>query len=271
MNIATFQNLYDNQRLSVQIISARDLPSTEILPGVSRRAKDTSCAYFCTVNFYLFEIGRTELNGDKHDGNSPVWHTMLSSSISVFKSKEREFHRPYNLEYLDLEVFLQSGSQVVKCAIGCIYLSTISKGPQNIQLIHADGDENGRHAHAGIILVNLSLENALNSEEIVPPVYMCLRQVLCSGIYPQYGHLFMDFECSSYGHIGSFMLPGPKCGEVVRDKYDSVMWKLDGPGNQFGDNESISLKGSLIITDLRILFIPYEISGIPSLVTNYSI
>jgi hypothetical protein len=71
----------------------------------------------------------------------------------------------------------------------------------------------------------------------------------------------MDFNCSSLGHTGSFILPFPKVGEKVYDMRDFVEWEINSKANPFGDSHNMRVLGSLVVTELRILFIPYQISG----------
>lgn len=91
--------------------------------------------------------------------------------------------------------------------------------------------------------MNVSLENMISSSELDDRVQrLMLREVLDCSVYPQYGHLFFDFGCSSSSHIGSFVLPGPILGEIVEDMHESVEWKIDSSANQFGDKQIIMLR-----------------------------
>ena len=174
-----------------------------------------------------------------------MWHHLLHIPMSIIKDKETINNRSYKYECLDISIYehVNKTAPAALCAIGRISLYEVNfREPRWVYLVDAaprDGESMRRYA--GKILINISLENLISSDELAPVKHLTLREVLNSSEYPQYGHLFMDYDCSSSAHTGSFILPGPNSGEIVRDFYGTVLWDLEGPKNQFGDKDSINL------------------------------
>jgi hypothetical protein len=107
---------------------------------------------------------------------------------------------------------------------------------------HFKEDGETRYAYGGKILVNLSLENTMSSSEMESAARLSLQEVLKSGMNPQFGHLFFDWECSSACHIGSYVLPAPITGEIVQDLHENAEWSIESTVNQFGDKHVLRLK-----------------------------
>ena len=75
-----------------------------------------------------------------------------------------------------------------------------------------------------------------------------------------YRHLYIDFSLSMTASTYFGGLPGPTKGELILDKYDFVKLNVGNTANIFGDILSTVCIGQLLLTDLRIIFLPYHIS-----------
>jgi hypothetical protein len=186
--------------------------------------------------------------------------------LSIFKAKEKEYRRPFVMEHMGIEIWETAsnkkfGQRSEKYADGHIPLSAMADGPQWHNLYRLD-NEHHRYVFGGKVMLNISLENRLPTDVDITEC-MTLQELLQSNKFPfpHFCHLFLDFDCSSSGHTGSALLPFPKVGEIVNDVYDNVEMNLESCSNAFGDRQTRWLRGSLFITDLRVLFIPFQISG----------
>ena len=194
---------------SLQIFEGQELPGT--------------LWYHCEVSFYSFRLG----SSDVLEGPNASWHCLIKKDMSVLKCKENENNRSYKYEYLDVMVYEHAARNTpgVLCASGRIQLSEIHiREPRWVYLASTSSDENEiLRGYAGKILVNISLENLASHEDIASPEFLTIREILENSRYANYGHLYMDYDCSSSAHMGSFIVPGPKSGEIVHDFYDTFI------------------------------------------------
>ena len=99
----------------------------------------------------------------------------------------------------------------------------------------------------------------------------CPRLQLCQLLPPaalQFRHLYlprldpMQPFCDSLAGL-LLLLPGPRCGELVLDRREGVEWRPMSLSNAFGDRFHVVCRGTLLLTDLRVLFLPFELTAAP--------
>lgn len=74
--------------------------------------------------------------------------------------------------------------------------------------------------------------------------------------HPLFRHLYIDWDWSQWGFTYDWGLPGPRYGELLVDRFDSVEWRICVGGNCFGDRFYTTCYGVLLMTDLRVIFLP---------------
>ena len=83
---------------------------------------------------------------------------------------------------------------------------------------------------------------------------------------PHFRHLYIDLSPTvsgkNYHDISaiSHILPGPCYGEIVLDKRDNVEWRVSAGVNLFGDPIYTLCLGTLVVTDLRVIFMPFYLN-----------
>jgi hypothetical protein len=236
------------EQLTIHIISGAD-----IWP-----IKDPSkpCASYCILKFNGREIGKTDIS---EVGPLPVWQNYIAQSFNLFCSRIRDYNRPVELEHIDIEVWDEQNNNCV--GEGRIPLVDIHKDAQFYKIYRQKSKED-RSVIAGKVLVAMQIENSIRLGT-TPISYLQLFDVLKPDSNPQYRHLFFDFETSSLSQLAFSFLPGPKLGEIVLDKHDNVEWRIAQGMNAFGDKYFTTCRGSLIITEFRIIYIPHEIRTPP--------
>lgn len=135
----------------------------------------------------------------------------------------------------------------------------------------------------GFIYIEMHLSNCDGVTREALSKIFAPRTQLCEFLPPsmlQYKHLYIDLsneqistpasslmhpkQCFADSLAGCLTyLPGPRVGEVILDRRENVEWRPLVSGNAFGDKFALSCRGSLFITDLRIIFLPHNISSTP--------
>lgn len=79
---------------------------------------------------------------------------------------------------------------------------------------------------------------------------------------PQFQHLYLNFRDNSPSSvIGLTSIAGPTIGEQVLDRHTDAVWSVTTHTNAFGDSNVCSISGMLVLTELRLLFIPHSIAA----------
>eukprot|EP01036_Dinobryon_divergens_P030928 gene30928-40253_t len=157
-------------------------------------------------------------------------------------------------------------SRVPLSNIGSFKCYKLSKG-------HPTSSAEAETAEVGRIFIRI---NRLESEllDSMPSQaalnYFPLCKVLDAS-HPLYRHLYVDVKASPDGlSFYNGGLPGPSCGELAIDRYANVEWQVLSGSNIFGDKLSVCCTGHLVVSDLRVIFLPYEVSpGISSSMGSY--
>ncbi len=118
---------------------------------------------------------------------------------------------------------------------------------------------------------NVSMD-AMNNLEM-PSAQLTLSEILPPSS-PYFRHLYVDFSSAEedvaasqpgpphvYSGLFSVPLPGPTEGEEVLDLRENVQWRCEAGMNGYGDLSYVLCKGIIVITDLRIIFLPLCITS----------
>ena len=244
---------------------------------VSDTPKDASCVF----RFNGRDLGRGS--------------TTLSCPISLLRGRESEQCRPFLCEFVDVEIVGAHQSMVASMSsnsdkrLGELRLPLASLVPVTSCHLTASGAtvtarSPGKQykvapstSSRSVYSVHIEMwvqdcDNATREAllKILPSPRLQLSDLLPSHAL-QYRHLFVelenDYECHAVGHsfdncmAGALsILPGPRVGEVVLDRRELVEFRpfASGSLNAFGDKSHWIARGELIITDLRVLFLPFE-------------
>lgn len=227
--------------LAIQIIRAKGLP-----------VKDD---YFTTVNFCGEEIFCTE-GCNRESNGDPVWQDADEFSLDSFNGKEEVNKRPLFLEKISIQVFADKGDRKAEL-VGEARIPLFNIGPPRWYKLVPKTEGVTWDAQ---ILITLSFpQNKL--EEFSNISFLPFSKVLdVSDV--QTSPLFLNFGDSSLALFGANPLPGPTCGELLLDYHGSVEVEMTTGVNLFKDKCSVLCKGSLYLTDLRLVFVPNSL--IPS-------
>lgn len=230
--------------LAIQIIRAKGLPVN---------VKDD---YFTTVSFCGEEIFCTE--GCKRESNGdPVWQDADEFSLASFNGKEEENKRPLFLEKISIQVFADKGDKKAELA-GEVRIPLFNIGPPRWYKLVPKSVGVSWDAQ---ILITLSYPPA-KLDEFKNISFLPFSEVLDSSLM-QNSPLFLNFGDSSLALFGANPLPGPTCGEILLDYHAHVEIEMVTGVNLFKDKCSIMCKGSLYLTDLRLVFIPDSLTPSP--------
>eukprot|EP01033_Poteriospumella_lacustris_P010448 gene10448-7427_t len=206
----------------------------------------------CSIKFQGNELGRTE----PANPAQPVWNEKISLNHFDVNGLESVHNRPFYLEYLTLEV-LQKGNKVLETRIP---LTCIDKPPTFYKLLRPEGQESKHdkaHEASYLLLSMRSVDEALR--EWVPCFDRCeLRHVLPA--QPNLHYLYASMDNTQPSTTYRFGLPGPTCGEQLVDMRRHVEWRLPSQTNSFGDVTACTVRGNLYISDLRLIFLPTDIT-----------
>ena len=232
--------------LAIQIISAMGLRTGD--------HHGNRLDFFAVVSYCGSELFTTSVCGDCAD---PVWQEAFVKPVDDLRGKEREYNRPVFLESLKVQVMWLNEKNVPEpIAEARIPLSNIGP-PQWYRLINPDPSF-APSGDAGLLLCALTLtEDTLGEGRIVG--FMPLTEALPPN-KPQHAPLYLNFEWSPVSLIGAHPLPGPLAGEILLDRHEHVEVETFAGSNSFGDKYAVLCRGSLYLTDLRLMFVPLSIS-----------
>jgi len=239
--------------LAVTIYSAIDL-------AFETTAKSSP---YCVVRFEKRELGKTSPYVE--NTHEPFWNENFSIPFHNLEDKVLENQRPLFFEYLEVELHLSESSECV--AVARVNLINFRR-PEWCRFICTSGKLQG--SPCGRVLVGLVV-NSQHSESFKDISMLPLTKVL-SPSFPQYSPLYINFQVNSTQSNDNMFcshLPGPTEGEVLVDRHTYVEWKVALGNNAFGDKYFVTCRGSLYVTDLRVIFIPEEVespswAGLPS-------
>jgi hypothetical protein len=247
----------DEPTLSIDIIAGAQFGS--LLKENSN--SNVASSFVCAVKFNNKEIGRTEPSTDSHD---PGWLSRITSPIEGhFDGKQCENNRPFFFEYLEVHVFDTAKS--VTDRIGECRVPLIDVGTNKWYKIVKPFGSSGSHdlETAARLQISLEINGELNSFIYTSdPRQLQLSEVFPPSL-PYYRHLYLDLtnDWAPTHLVGLLGLPGPRLGEVIEDMHGNVEWRVVSGSNCFGDKYHIQCTGFLVITDLRVLFLPNEIQS----------
>jgi hypothetical protein len=247
----------DNPTLSIDIIAGTQFGSLLKENANSNIAS----SFYCVVKFNSKEIGRTEPSSDSHD---PAWLNRISIPIEgSFDSKQAENNRPFFFEYLEVHIYDTAKSATEKigeCRIPLIDVGT-NKWYKVVKPLsssgHIDLETSAR------LQISIEINGEINSFFYSSdPRKLQLSEVFPPSI-PFYRHLYLDLSSDwAPSHmLSSLSLVGPRLGEVIEDMHGNVEWRVVNGSNCFGDKYFIQCTGFLIVTDLRIIYLPHEIQS----------
>eukprot|EP01031_Cornospumella_fuschlensis_P029403 gene29403-35492_t len=245
--------------LDIEIINATLLSggnNRESSKGIG--APDT----FCAIRLFSKEIGRTTVCYNSYE---PVWHAKFERSYEDLATLERIHHRPCFLEYFDIEVYevlKTNAEKFTKIYETRIHLTNTGSF-KGYKLLKTTGYEpKGELSMFEYARIFVRINRNLTTEIYKSISSFGFAQLcdVCPRSSPYYRHLYLDFDWSPLTLTYHFALPGPLSGEMLIDKYDLVEWRTPCVTNSFGDRLYGVVKGTLLITDLRVIFLPVHIS-----------
>lgn len=267
-------NAFINQQkksLQITIINAVNLPLSYSSSATGFKPPGIRCI----VKLHGREVFRTELSNSPAC-ESPTWNAKGLIPLQLVVSRSRENSRPFTFEHLELEFIdyarNNSGDKIGEAKILLTNIGTTNF--YKVLKIASSSEDPADAVATGRVAVELDVvldPNALISSndveainELVESQKSCRRLQLCQVIpahLPQYQHIYISFDDWTYGElIGMNIMPGPRSGEIVLDKHE-VEWGTSVYQNAFGDRSTVICRGTLYITDIRILFIPAEVKG----------
>jgi hypothetical protein len=244
--------------LAIQVIRAVNLAPCE---AVSSNTPP------CYVSIHLdrTEVHRTEL-GVYTDPNEPIWSDAVIKPIDELRGRERDHNRPLFLEYFRVCVHVmvdKNSSEII--AETRVSLSNLAL-PLWYKLIKPEGNGSSPNfspsKEVGSLLIALTLtEDPLGEGRIVG--FQSLHDELMNKRI-QCSPLSLNFDLSPLSLIGADPLPGPSHGEMILDRYETVEVEAFTGTNSFGDKYRIICRGTLYLTDLRLLYITTAITSSPA-------
>jgi uncharacterized membrane protein YgcG len=259
--------------IEIEVLNAR-LSGTS-LSSSSRFASgpDTYCVLRdCTGR----EIDRTDVC---YQSFEPIWSRKIVSSYFDLNSMEQVNNRPFFLESLLVEVYdvsqLKHTNVAIKDKTDKAKTLGVKLYETRVPIWNAGLFKSYR------LLKTTAVDNSSDSQpqldesrvfirinRLKDAIYDCIIDFAyyeMSVVYPcsspAYRHLYLDFEWSPHSFTYTGGLPGPICGELVMDVYRDVEWRVAAGCNSFGDKLQVKCVGSLIITDLRLIYLPSEVVG----------
>lgn len=249
-------------------------------------------AFVCAIRYSGKEIARTDACTDP---NNMTWRDRHIDVVidAAFEKKQSEHNRPYIYDYLEVFIFDASRSQSDR--VGETRIPLLDIGATTFYKVLRPGSISNFVEFEATSRLEITLECVGDMNKLFPTGLsrLMLSQVVPPE-FPQHHHLFLDpgAHWSPNRILGASCLPGPLYGEFVLEKHDDVevgifelhlwwcrcaaiitrsnfvfmsilsrlsQWKLALGVNAFGDKHAASSKGTLIVTDLRIIFLPREI------------
>lgn len=202
------------------------------------------------------ELGKT-MAAHYSNGN-PTWNYRCERNLKFdLCRKEIDNKRPFFFEYISIDIWDFSGKNPEKVGEARVYLA----GVNTVQWYRVLFGSHISHDSHSSISVGITIEDPQLLKDIELYKRIELSQLYSPSIQC-YKHLFINLDDSlcTEDILGLKGLPCPSSGEYILDKYDTVDYKILGSSNAFGDRYYITCSGSLIITDLRVLFIPNQVN-----------
>jgi hypothetical protein len=228
--------------LAIQVIRASEL-----------RIKDAEAtsSVFCVVKFGGRELCRTDLCSDLSE---PVWQDAFTEPVETFWLREKESYRSFFLERIDFEVYTvnEKGNKADFFGIARMRLFQMGVPTWNVLV----DPNNASLRSKGQLLIGLSLLDD-ERQNLEVKGFVQVSDVFPKHV-PQYRHLYIDFDRSLGPCLGSSFLACFEKGEQIIDMKDNVDWDVFLGVNAFGDVNHVVSRGTLIITDIRVVFLPYE-------------
>jgi hypothetical protein len=240
----------------------------QVIRAVNLDTSDTSTstpACYVTIHFDRTEIHRTGM-GIYTDPNEPIWSDVVMKPIDELRGKERDHNRPLFLEsfrvYVHVMVDKNSSEIIAETRVSLCNLAL----PIWYKLIKPEGGGSSSvfspSKEAGSLLLALTLtEDPLGEGRIVG--FQSLHDELMNKRI-QCSPLFLNFDLSPLSLIGADPLPGPSHGEMILDRYETVEVEAFTGTNSFGDKYRLICRGTLYLTDLRLLYITTAITSSPA-------
>jgi len=210
----------------------------------------------CSIRYSGKELGKT-LTAHYSSGN-PTWNYRCEKNIKFDLSrKEVDYKRPFYFEFITVDVYDHGGKNPEKIGEARINLSGIN----TVQWYRLISGSHVAHDSFSSISVGLLIEDP----QVLKDIEYYKRIEISQSYNPNlkcYKHLYMNLDdpFSNEDILSLKGLPCPIKGEYILDKYDTVEYKILGSSNAFGDRYYITCRGSLVITELRILFIPNQVN-----------
>ena len=239
----------NDAKIQIAIYAGKELHTNNIV-------SNEVATWQASIRFCGKELGKT-LTAHYSNGN-PIWNYRCERNLKFdLGRREVDNKRPFYFEYITIEVWDFGGKNPEKIGECRVYLSNIN----TVQWYRLVSGSHVTHDSYSTISVGLTIEDP----QILKDIELFKRIELSQMYNPSlqcYKHLYLNFDDSlnTDDILGMKGLPCPSRGEYILDKYDTVDYKILGSSNAFGDRYYITCSGSLLITDLRILFIPNQVN-----------
>jgi hypothetical protein len=250
--------------LAIQVISAIKLVSNENNSnGGHHQSSAYRHQYYATILYENQEIHRTAISSEISD---PIWQEVVMKPLDELRGRERDQNRPLFFEHFKVIVYQIIDRNNNVETIGETRVSLLNLGtPQWYKLIKQEKDPSNNFSpskDAGLLLFALTLsEDILGEGRIVG--YQSLHDEIMNKRI-QCSPLFLNFDLSPLSLIGADPMPGPSVGEIILDRHETVEVEAFTGTNSFGDKYRVICRGTLYLTDLRLLYITTAITSSPS-------
>lgn len=182
------------------------------------------CDSYCVVKYFGKEIGRSEPCPETQE---PFWNWSMAKPVGELNGKETEQQRPFVFEFLHVEVLHASES------LGETRIPLHTEGrPEWYRLLQTCSSKSTNmveNEFRGRILVDITITHSRMNKDycLYRSMHLVPLRTLLPDDMPQYRHLYIDFNWNPGQVQGMSMLPGPRDGEVVLDRFDGAEVKHD--------------------------------------------